>query len=133
MYITNPFKTGKRALSDLTSTHPPLADRIRILRAMAGVSYADYDKAYRQVRGKGIVPAAVVASAGAVGLRGPSIGPAEEEHTEQVARTREVTGVMQKLHNYRFIDCPCGARLKVPPEYHYDSLECPRCGRIHRL
>ncbi len=79
MYITNPFKTGKRALSDLTSTHPPLADRIRILRAMAGVSYADYDKAYRQVRGKGIVPAAVAASAGAVGLRGPSALSAEEE------------------------------------------------------
>jgi heat shock protein HtpX len=134
MYITNPFKSGRQSLSDLTSTHPPLADRIRILRAMAGgVSYADYEKAYRQVRGKGILPAAAVASAGAVGLREPSAPPAGEEAPEKVARTREVTGVMQKLHNYRLIDCPCGAKLKVPPEYHPSSVECPRCGRIHRL
>lgn len=133
MYITNPFKTGRRAMTDLTSTHPPLADRIRILRAMAGVSYADYDKAYREVRGKGIVPAAAVVSAGAVGLRGPSTEPAGEESAEKVARTREVTGVMQKLNNYRMVNCDCGAILKVPPEYKSNTVQCPRCGRIHKL
>jgi heat shock protein HtpX len=133
MYISNPFKSGRRAMTDWTSTHPPLADRIRILRAMAGVSYADYNKAYREVRGRGIVPAREVASAGAVGLRDPSTASAEEENAEKSARTREVTGVMQKLHNYRLIDCPCGVKLKVPPEYHYNSLQCPRCGRTHRL
>jgi heat shock protein HtpX len=133
MYITNPFKTGKRALSDLTSTHPPLADRIRILRAMAGVSYADYDRAYREMRGKSVIPAAVAASAGAVGLRGPSTASAKEESAEKVERTREVTGVMQRLHNYRMVDCECGARLKVPPEYQGNMVQCPRCGRVHRL
>jgi len=134
MYITNPFKTGQRSLSDLTSTHPPLAERIRILRAMAGVSYTDYDKAYRDVRGKGIIPAATAASVGAVGLRAPSAaGPVEEEKAEQVARTREVTGVMQKLNNYRTVDCDCGAILKVPPEYKSSQVQCPRCGRVHKL
>jgi heat shock protein HtpX len=133
MYITNPFKSGRQSLTDLTSTHPPLADRIRILRAMAGVSYTDYDKAYRQVRGRGIIPAATAASVGAMGLRAPSEAPASEEATEKVARTREVTGVMQKLHNYRLVDCDCGARLKVPPEYRSSTVQCPRCGRVHRL
>ena len=35
MYIINPFKKKGMSLSDLTSTHPPTADRIRILRSMA--------------------------------------------------------------------------------------------------
>jgi heat shock protein HtpX len=134
MYITNPFKTGQKSLTDLTSTHPPLADRIRILRAMAGVSYTEYDQAYREVRGKSIIPAATAASVGAVGLRAPSeAGPVVDEAAEKVARTREVTGVMEKLSNYRTIDCQCGARLKVPPDYKSSSVQCPRCGRVHRL
>jgi heat shock protein HtpX len=134
MYITNPFKTGQKSLSDLTSTHPPLADRIRILRAMGGVSYTDYDKAYRDVRGRGIIPAATAAAVGAVGLRAPSPeGSVAEGIHEQKARTREVTGVMEKLHNYRVVDCPCGAILKVPPEYKSSQVQCPRCGRTHRV
>jgi heat shock protein HtpX len=134
MYITNPFKTGQKSLTDLTSTHPPLADRIRILRAMAGVSYTDYDKAYREVRGQGIIPAATAASVGAVGLRAASeAGPVGDEQAEKVARTREVTGVMEHLSNYRVVDCQCGAILKVPPEYKSSQVQCPRCGRTHRL
>jgi heat shock protein HtpX len=35
MYIINPFKKKGMSLSDLTSTHPPTAERIRILRSMA--------------------------------------------------------------------------------------------------
>ena len=52
MYIINPFKKKGMSLSDLTSTHPPTAERIRILRSMAGGSYADYEKAYEQSKGK---------------------------------------------------------------------------------
>jgi len=56
MYTINPFGK-KRAVTDWMSTHPPIAERIRILRAMAGNSYADYEKAYQQMhRGQGIVP-----------------------------------------------------------------------------
>ena len=39
MYIINPFKKKGMSISDLTSTHPPTADRIRILRSMAGGIY----------------------------------------------------------------------------------------------
>ena len=73
MYIINPFKKKGMSLSDLTSTHPPTADRIRILRSMAGGSMADYEKAYAQTKGKGgVIPPSALAGAGAdVPLRKP--------------------------------------------------------------
>ena len=63
MYIINPFKKKGMSLSDLTSTHPPTADRIRILRSMAGGSFADYEKAYIQTKGKGgVIPSSSISS-----------------------------------------------------------------------
>jgi heat shock protein HtpX len=50
MYIINPFRQKGRAATDLSSTHPPISERIRILRSMAGgASFADYNNAYQQV------------------------------------------------------------------------------------
>ena len=71
MYIINPFKKKGMSLSDLTSTHPPTAERIRILRSMAGGSYADYEKAYEKSKGKGglIPPSALTGASNDVPLR----------------------------------------------------------------
>ena len=64
MYIINPFKSKGMSVSDLTSTHPPIADRIRILRSMAGGSFADYERAYAQTKGKGgVIPPSALAGA----------------------------------------------------------------------
>ena len=64
MYIINPFKKKGMSLSDLTSTHPPAAERIRILRSMAGGSYADYEKAYEKSKGKGgLIPPSALTGA----------------------------------------------------------------------
>jgi heat shock protein HtpX len=63
MYIINPF-AKKRAVTDWMSTHPPIAERVRILRGMSGNSYADYEKAYGQMhQGKSIVPKSELKSA----------------------------------------------------------------------
>jgi heat shock protein HtpX len=51
MYIANPLKPKGSRLKNLTSTHPPLEERIRILRAMGGgFSYANYQQAYESVK-----------------------------------------------------------------------------------
>ncbi|HEY5611035.1 MAG TPA: M48 family metallopeptidase, partial [Thermoanaerobaculia bacterium] len=48
MYIVNPMK-----FTDVTSTHPPLSERIRILRSIgAGGTLAGYDEAFRKVTGR---------------------------------------------------------------------------------
>jgi len=138
MYIINPFrKKGMRA-SDLTSTHPPISERIRILRAMAGgASFIDYDRAFREVRSvrKGVIAPASAAAIGAVGLRSASapepVSP--ERKSEKVERTREVSDLMQRMSNYRTINCDCGTKLKVPPGFKAPSVKCPHCGRIHSV
>jgi len=63
MYIINPFRKKGMKASDLSSTHPPISERIRILRAMAGASFSDYDQAYSKAHGgRGVIPAASLAA-----------------------------------------------------------------------
>jgi heat shock protein HtpX len=69
MYIVNPFRKagqGREAASPL-STHPPTAERIRILRAMAGFAYNDYEKAYENVKRERIIPASALGDAAGSG------------------------------------------------------------------
>ena len=135
MYIINPFRKKGRAAADLSSTHPPISERIRILRSMAGgAAFADYESAYRQVHkgGKGVISPAAVASVGAVGLRAaePEAAPREPEPSK-VERTREVSDLMWRLNDYKTINCACGTKLKVPPKFKGDQVRCPHCGRIN--
>ncbi|MDR4988925.1 MAG: M48 family metalloprotease [Bacteroidales bacterium] len=63
MYIANPLKPKGQRLRNLSSTHPPLNERIRILRGMGkNSSYAGYQEAYRSVTGsaQGVIPASAM-------------------------------------------------------------------------
>jgi len=133
MYIINPFRQKGRAASDLTSTHPPISERIRILRAMAGASYTDYDEAYRQVHraSKGVVPAAGLAAA-AVPIRTVKL-EGEAGELNEVQRARETSDVMWRLNNYNTITCECGTKLRIPPNFKESQITCPHCGRTHQL
>ena len=133
MYIVNPFrKKGMRA-SDLSSTHPPISERIRILRSMAGASFGDYDQAYRQVHrgGKGVMTAAGIA-AGVAPLEAAK-PKAKVEEPNEMQRARETSDVMWRLNKYKTIACDCGAKLRVPPRFKERKIKCPHCGRIHQV
>ena len=137
MYIINPFRKKGRAASDLSSTHPPTSERIRILRSMAGgASLADYDNAFRQVHkgGRGIMPHSAITGAGAIGLR-PAAPEAVQREVElsKVERTREVSDLMWHLNNYKTITCDCGTKLKIPPKLKSTNVKCPHCGRVNRV
>jgi len=131
MYIINPFRKRGRAAEDLTSTHPPISERIRILRSMAGASFADYATSYREVHAtnKGVIPAAAVAAAGTVALRAPQPEPAEK--FDEVQRTRETSNLMWNLNKYNTITCACGTKLRLPPGFKLPQVKCPHCGRIN--
>ncbi len=137
MFIVNPFRKKGMAAADLTSTHPSLSERVRILRSMGGgASLADYNQAYQGAHkgGGSIIGAVSLAGAGAVELReaAPQV-PAEEHEPTKLERTREVSDLMWRKNRYRTIDCECGTRLRVPPKFKKGSVRCPHCGRVHAV
>ena len=134
MYIINPFRKKGMAASNLTSTHPPISERVRILRSMAGASFVDYDRAYREVHRakKGVIPAAAVATTGVVSLRA-AVPEAREEEPDEAHRARETSNLMWHLSDYRTITCNCGTKLRVPPKFKRSEIKCPHCGRTNPL
>jgi len=133
MYIVNPFRKKGLKASDLSSTHPPLSERIRILRAMGGASFGEYDSAYRQVHqgGEGVIPAGAMAAA-AVPLTTRKL-EGEAAEPDEVQRARETSDAMWKVSNYRTISCDCGTKVRVPPNFREPQIQCPHCGKPHQL
>jgi heat shock protein HtpX len=131
MYIVNPFRKKGLKFADLSSTHPPISERIRILRAMGGASFKHYDQAYRQVRQgvRSIIPAAGLA-AGSIPLA-KTESKTKVEEPDEIQRARETSDVMWRFNNYKTINCDCGAKLRVPPRFRDGSITCPRCHRRH--
>jgi heat shock protein HtpX len=140
MYIINPMhKAGFRA-SDLSSTHPPISERVKILRSMGNsASFATYDRAFRKVHGgrSGVIPGSAIA--GAAGLVEARTVPLEEkkppkvEKAEKLERAREVSGLLERLNKYTALACQCGTAFRVPPDYKGTGIRCPRCGRYNPI
>jgi heat shock protein HtpX len=132
MYIMNPFRKEGRAASNLTSTHPPISERIRILRSMAGASLADYEQVYRQVHGagKGVIPASALALSHPAGLRAAGAEAVSKE-PDRTERARQTSDLMWRLGNYKTITCDCGTKLRVPPGFKEPAVRCPHCGRMN--
>jgi heat shock protein HtpX len=143
MYTVNPLNKEGRRVSDLTSTHPPISERIRILRSMAGgASFADYNDAFRKVRSgkQGIISKNTATAVGAVGIREASLSvPGElalapgKGAGRTAPGTHDGSDLMLRLDKWRTVDCECGARWKVPPGFRDDNILCTRCGRRIRL
>ncbi len=75
MYFVNPLAVTARGLADLTATHPPLSERIRILRSMGGMAdLRAYDEAFRKVSGRavGVVPFHAIEEAGRATAKAPA-------------------------------------------------------------
>lgn len=154
MYIVNPLAAAskKRDAASLTATHPPITERVKILRAMSGASFLDYDQTYASVTGKGgVVPGSALKDdphAGA-GLRvqgeGWQAGQAAPAASAVSAapeaaplagddrrRARAVDDFLYDADGWGRIACPCGATLKIPPGLTASRIRCPRCRREHR-
>jgi heat shock protein HtpX len=129
MFIANPFKRrGRASLSNLTSTHPPITERIRILRSMAqGASFGDYARAYMTVTHSGnIIPAAALTKE-EIRIREASAEAAKQEKIQK--QVRQVGDIMRMVNGFAFLTCACGLKLKIPPNFKGDTVRCPRCGR----
>jgi heat shock protein HtpX len=134
MYIINPLKKKGMQMANLTSTHPPITERIRILRAInQGVDYSNYQAAFNQVKGtrSPLIPLSGLSEKLNLSVRTPDSSISENE--ELLNTKREVGDLMMKLNEYKFINCTCGLKLKIPPQFNSDKITCPKCGRIHTI
>ena len=163
MYIVNPLKKEGMKVSDLTSTHPPLSERIRILRSMGGgASLGDYDRAFRQVHkgAGGVVPRSALkggavgpapargvgvpeqafgmvppaaATVGGLGLASSAGATAAAHDPAEIDRARETSDVLWRVNNYTSITCKCGTKFRIPPKFKAESIKCPHCGTVNPM
>ncbi|MHC4483487.1 MAG: M48 family metallopeptidase [Planctomycetota bacterium] len=129
MYIANPFKKKKgMKLSDLTSTHPPISERIRILRNMThGASFKDYSRSFSDItHTKTVIPPSALSKED-IALRQAGAKAKKKEHRE--TQMRQVGDIMRRVNQFVFLTCLCGLKLKIPPNFKANKVRCPRCKR----
>lgn len=126
MFIVPPLHPLRGGHS-IFATHPPIDERIGILRAMGNASFHAYETAMQQLRGRGAI--------GAHTLNGereqPPLRAASTEGPVMTARDAATGTYAAK--GYRAITCPCGVKLQIAPTYREPTLRCIRCGHVHTL
>lgn len=129
MYIANPLKKDGLALSNLTSTHPPIEERIKILRTIAhNPSFREYAQAYSQVTGtKSIIPPSALKTDEQISFRPPSPESVAKQKIEK--QTHQVADIIRRVNGFLFLPCACGLTLKIPPNFSRPDVNCPRCNR----
>lgn len=133
MYIVNPMRAQGEEGWGLFSTHPPTSERVRILRSMAGAaSYQEYQRAWQQTaKNPGSLPPSVLALASDAPIReGDAVAPSPAETRRQ---TRLAGDALRSAGNFRTVECGCGVKIKVPPDYAESTVACPRCRRQHPI
>ncbi|PID60788.1 MAG: peptidase M28 [Ignavibacteriae bacterium] len=130
MYIVNPLKKKDMKLSDLSSTHPPISERIKILRGMVhGVDYAEYQKSYNSFRKRKekIIPDTELKKEKYIPIL------SEIKKTKKLTKKeekRKLGNIVMNVNDYNFYNCKCGVTIKIPPEFKSNKITCPRCGKI---
>lgn len=136
MYIVNPLKEKGMKLADLTSTHPPISERVRILRSISqGAGFIDYQNAFDKIKRKAtpIIPHSALANQEKVEIRKPGETIVTQTTSKQQKRT--LGDLMMTVNNYSFLTCVCGMKIKVPAGFgtNKPQVTCPRCGHKNDL
>lgn len=129
-FITNPiemdFQTG---LADVTATHPPISERIRILRSLGSqLSLGRYQQVYQELTGQGL---GLTASDLSSLPRRQALTPAAPDPRSARERHRDTTQILWLLNGYLKVNCHCGLRFQLPPDLKTARIQCPRCKRQH--
>ncbi|MCK4654809.1 MAG: M48 family metalloprotease, partial [Candidatus Cloacimonetes bacterium] len=134
LYIINPLKPKSMQISNLTSTHPPIHERVQILRSISnGANYIHYQNAFTMVKGRSarsnIIPSSGIHDANNIELREAS----EIKQKPEKKGMRELGDLMRAVNKFAFVICACGLKMKLPPNFKKEKFECPRCGRINHV
>ena len=134
LYIANPLDKFS------SKTHPPLKERIKILRAICdGANYQHYQRAYNYITNNhsNIIPEQALDKASFVPLKEiestASNKQVSQPNTADLKVERATQNLNRALDDFRFLLCDCGLKIKIPPGFKRNKVACPRCGRIHGL
>ncbi len=134
LYIANPLKPKGMRLSNLTSTHPPMNERIQILRNIShGANFIDYQNAFTSIKGKqNIIPTSGISEKRKINLRTVAAAASTQAKSAKKS-TRDLGDLMRAVNKYVFLSCACGLKMKLPPNFKKDKINCPRCGRKNHV
>ena len=140
MYIVRPLRTGQKAQARAawSSTHPPLTERVRVLRSMGGgADYGAYQAAFKKVTGKrDLLGARTLASSEAVAATAAPVAAATATAERAAEPPAETTAQRNRLASDAFLTASgyhrmacggCHAILKIPAEVMPLVKPCPRC------
>ena len=117
--------------SNLSSTHPPISERIKILHWMIhGADFADYQTVYNKVKNNSeqISPPSGLKTVKDIPILGGMIPtPALTKKEEQ----RKLGDIVMGVNGYNFFNCKWRVTIKVPPTLESDKIKCPRCGEVN--
>ncbi len=134
LFIANPIKAAGARMSNLTSTHPPINERIAILRSIAGgIGYLNYQRAYEKTKGSSasLLPKSALDEKD---VPAPRAGSADDTPMDgPISTKRDVNDLLRAVNGFLFISCSCGLKMKIPPDFAKDSIQCPRCNQISRI
>ena len=129
LYIVNPVQAMSAV--GVFSTHPATEERIRVLRAMGGAGYVDYEAAFKKVAGTSCIGARTLKAEGSVPAR--EAAPVTDQKQQAVQQGREALDVLNRMAGFSIVPCACGMRIKVPPAYPRPNIACPRCGTVNPI
>ena len=95
----------------------------------SGAGFNNYNNAYGKVNGGTIISGSDLRSAEELELRGIK----RTEPVDRATQTRNANDILLRASKFSFIECACGLRIKVPPNFSDKSVKCPRCGELHQL
>jgi heat shock protein HtpX len=130
MYIVNPLRKEGMKMSDLTSTHPPISERVKILRGIAsGAGLNNYQEAYSRVTGQKsqLIPDSGLKETAVIPIR-TGAAKTEPEVTAK-SEKRGMGDLVRAINGFLFLTCTCGLKIKIPPDFAKPSVACPRCNR----
>jgi heat shock protein HtpX len=83
-------------------------------------------------RGKtSLIPSSGLADQTSIGLKETVVSPVSLDLKKQTKR--DTGDIMMRVNNYLFLQCSCGLKIKIPPDYKKTELFCPRCGTKHSI
>ena len=139
LYIVNPIKPFEERYAHMSSTHPPITERVKILRQMASAPAASISSYEETRHAVGSGP-----RRGILGKRSLKEAAARPVPLRNKARTgtrspQELRAELERVLGPRgilggglyFLLCACGAPVPVPGMAALGIFQCTSCGRLH--